>query len=98
MLTDRYGIPWILSVREQDIICMTDNDQEVAKESEQIFSLTMRDNVYPLPKGAEMRLCHFSLKFWGVGVPGILDTDAQRSLLSASSHERVRACARDYHH
>ena len=70
---------------------MTENDQEVANEPEQIFSLTMPDNVYPLPKVAEMRLCHVSLKFGGVGVPGILDTGAQRSLLSASSYERLRA-------
>ena len=91
MLKDQYGIPWILSARELDIACMTDNDQEeVAMEPEQIFSLTMPENVYPLPKVAEMRLCHVNLKFGGVGVPGILDTGAQRSLLSASSYERVR--------
>ena len=40
MLTDRYGIPWILRVRELDITCMTENDQEVVNEPEQIFSLT----------------------------------------------------------
>ena len=89
MLTDRYGIPWILSVRELDITCMTENDQEVANEPEQICSLTMTNNVYPLPKVAEMRLCHVNLEFVGVGVTGILDTGAQRSLLSASSYERV---------
>ena len=51
----------------------------------------MPDNVYPLPKVAKMRLCRVNLGFGGVGVPGILDTGAQRSLLSASSYERVRA-------
>jgi len=66
MFTDQYGIPWILSARELDIACMTDNDQkEVAMEPEQIFSLTMPDNVYPLPKLAEMRLCHVNLKLGG---------------------------------
>ena len=28
MLTDQYGIPWILSAHELDIAYMTDNDQE----------------------------------------------------------------------
>ena len=32
----------------------------------------------------------------GVGVPGIMDTGAQRSLLSATAYERVRV--RAYHH
>ena len=90
MLMDRCGIPWILSVHYQEITCMTENDQEVANEPEQIFSLTMPDNVYPLPKVVEMHLCHVNLKFGGVRVPGILDTGAQCSLLSASSYERVR--------
>ena len=90
MLTDQYGIPWVLSVLELDITCMTENDQEVTNEPEQIFSLTMPDNVYPLPKVEEMRLCHVNLKLGEVGVAGILDTGAQRSLLSASSYERVR--------
>jgi len=53
--------------------------------------LTVPDNVYPLPNVAETRLCRVNLGLGGVGVPGILDTGAQRSLLSATSYERVRA-------
>ena len=42
--------------------------------------------MYPLPNVAETRLCRVNLGFGGVGLPGILDTGAQRSLLSASSY------------
>ena len=28
MLTNQYGIPWILSARELEISCMTDDDQQ----------------------------------------------------------------------
>ena len=74
---DQNGIPWILSALELDIACMTEDDQQkVAMEPNLIFSLTMPDNVYPLPKVAEMRLCRVNVGFGGVGVPGILDTGA----------------------
>ena len=60
---------------------LTEVDQpKVAMEPSLIFSLTIPDNVYPLPNVAEMRLCRGNLGFGG----------AQRSLLSASSYERVR--------
>ena len=50
MLTDQYGIPWILSALVLDIACMTEDDQpKVAMEPSLIFSLTVPDNVYPLP-------------------------------------------------
>ena len=55
-----------------------------------IFSLTVPDNVYPLPNVAETRLCRVSVGLGGVGVPGILDTGAQRSLLKCNSDQRVR--------
>ena len=55
-----------------------------------IFSLTVPDSVYPLPNVAETRLCRVNLGLGGVGVPGILDTGAQRSLLSATV---TSACA-----
>ena len=90
MLTDQYGIPWSLNVRELDITRMTGNDHEVTNEPEQIFSLTLPDNVHPLPQVAETSLCHVNLKFGEVGVPGILDTGGQDSLLNASSYERIR--------
>ena len=73
MLTDQYGIPWILSALELDIACMTEDDQpKVAMEPSRIFSLTIPDNVYPLPNVAETSLCRVNLGFGGVGVPGIL--------------------------
>ena len=64
------------------------NDHTV-KEPEQIFSLIMPDNVHLLPLVAETRLCYVNLEFGKVRVLGILDTGAQRSLLNASSYERV---------
>ena len=92
MLTDHYGIPWVLSALELDALREEEEDPpKVAMEPGLIFSLTVPDNVYPLPNVAETRLCCVNLGFGGVGVPGILDTGAQRSLLSATSYERVRA-------
>ena len=49
-----------------------------------------------LPNVAETRLCRVNVGLGGVGVPGIMDTGAQRSLLSATTYERVRV--RAYHH
>ena len=97
MLTDHYGIPWVLSALELDALKEEEEDQqEVAMEPGLIFSLTVPDNVYPLPNVAETRLCRVNLGLGGVGVPGILDTGAQRSLLKCNSGERVRM--RAYHH
>ena len=54
MLTDQYGIPWVLSALELDITCLTEKDQpRVEMEPSLIFSLTVPDNVYPLPNVAE---------------------------------------------
>ena len=40
MLTDQYGIPWILSALELEITCMTDDDQQkVAMEPDLSFFL-----------------------------------------------------------
>ena len=93
MLTDHYGIPWVLSALELDALREEEEDPpKVAMEPGLIFSLTVPDNVYPLPNVAETRLCRVNLGLGGVGVTGILDTGAQRSLLSATAYERV--CSR----
>ena len=65
MLMVQYGIPWILSALELDIACMTEDDQQqVAMEPNLIFSLTIPDNVYPLPNVAET-VCAVST--WDLG-------------------------------
>ena len=84
MLTDQYGIPWVLSALELDALGEEKEDQlKVAMEPSLIFSLTVPDNVYPLPNVAETRLCRVNLGFGGVGVPGILDTARYCSALVA---------------
>ena len=66
MLTDRYGIPWVLSELELDTTCWIEEDQpKVMMEPSLIFSLTVPDNVYPLPNVAETRLCRVNLGFGG---------------------------------
>jgi len=78
MLTDQYGIPWILSALELEIACMTDDDQQkVTMEPDLIFSLTMPEYVFPLLNVAETRLCRVNLGFGGVGVPWILGLSAR---------------------
>ena len=53
MLTDQYGIPWVLSALELDALGEEEGDQlKVAMEPSLIFSLTVPDNVYPLPNVA----------------------------------------------
>ena len=66
MLTDRYGIPWVLSALELDALGEIEEDQlKDAMEPSLIFSLTVPDNVYPLPNVAETRLCRVNLGFGG---------------------------------
>ena len=49
-MTDQYGIPCVLSALELDNACLTEVDQpKVAMEPSLIFTLTVPDNVYPLP-------------------------------------------------
>ena len=50
-----------------DLTHLKGNDHKVAIEPEQIFSLTLPDNVHPLSQVAETRLCHVNLKFREVG-------------------------------
>ena len=74
MLTDQYGIPWILSALELDIACMTEDDQQkVAMEPNLIFSLTIcvsaskccRDAFVPCQLGIWGGRSTWYPRYWG---------------------------------
>ena len=91
MLDEAYGISWTLSMweqgKEEDLQRVVITDRHVL-----VFSLlNPGDNSHSLPKVAEARLCQVDLTIGVEKVAGILDTGAQRSLLSSRSYERIRA-------
>jgi len=80
MQDDNYGKPWCLSARS------TCDDHKV-KDPVQVFSWTLPEDNVHLPRTC---LCGVDLMFGDEREEGILDTGTQRSLLSASSYERIR--------
>ena len=82
MLTGCYGIPWVVCTQEHrmdDEKC----DDHTVTEPELVFTLTQSETiVHPLQNVARTRWCCVDLDFGSERVSGILDTGAQRSLLS----------------
>ena len=67
-------------------------EEYAIEEPEQVFSLiNPGDNVHALLQVTQVCICWVDLMFGAINVAGILDTGAQRSLLSASSYERIQA-------